>query len=158
MPEPYRGRAKSITLAALLSLVIGIMGIVVGIGMLILDFTGSAAFASQFPPEFLPALELGLALGFGTSLVILVGSVMHLVGWYWLWGGLKAGGVVGAINGINDIIFPTGGGLWIAFYVIPSIERDVLSMPWVIQVLAGIGVVGIAILATLAIGWKTLKG
>lgn len=157
VPEIYRKRARSITLAALLSLALGIAGIITGAVMLVLDLGGSQAFGPGLPPDLQPVFDLAMTLGFGTALVIFVGSVMHLVGWYWLWKRFKMGGVLGAINGINDIIFPAGGGLWIAFYVLPSIGLNIYSIPWLIQTLSAIGIVGTVILASLALGWKTLK-
>jgi hypothetical protein len=157
VPSPYRKRAKSITVAALLSLIVGIIGLVVGSAMIVLDLAGSHAFGSQMPADFQPVLDLGATLGFGTALVIFVGSVMHLFGWYWLWKRSKIGGVLGIINGANDIIFPAGGGLWLTFSVLPSLGMNIYEMPWLIQTLSAIGIVGIVILAMLALGWKTLK-
>lgn len=157
VPEMYQKRVKSITLAALLSLAMGIVGLVTGSVMLVLDLAGSHALGAQMPADFQPVLDLAVTLGFGTALVILVGSVMHLFGWYWLWNRSKTGGVLGAINGINDIIFPAMGGLWLAFYVLPSIGLSIYTMPWLIQTLSAIGIAGIVILAMLALGWKTLR-
>jgi hypothetical protein len=157
VPTPYRKRPRSITTAAILSLLLGILGIVVGAVMMVLDLAGSHAFGPSLPMDLQQIFDLAAALGFGTALVLFVGSVMHIVGWYWLWSQLKTGGFLGAINGINDIIFPAGGGLWLAFYVLPSLGMSIYGAPWLIQTLSGIAIVGILILAMIALGWKTLK-
>lgn len=157
VPAPYRKRARSITAAALLSLLLGMLGLVVGVVMTVLDLVGSHAFGASLPAEFQAIFDLAVALGFGTALVISVGSVMHLVGWYWLWSQLKTGGVLGILNGINDIIFPAGGGLWFAFYVLPSLGMSIYEMPWLIQTLSAIAITGILIIALILLGWKTLK-
>ena len=130
---------------------------VVGAVMMVLDVAGTHAFAPSLPAGLQPIFDLAVALGFGTALVLSVGSVMHIVGWYWLWNRLKTGGVLGAINGINDLIFPAGGGLWFAFYLLPSLGMNIYEMPWLIQTLSAIAIVGILILAMIALGWKTLK-
>lgn len=157
VPTPYRKRSRAVTAAALLSLLLGILGMVAASVMMVLDLAGSHAFGSGLPAELQPVFDLATSLGFGTALVIFVGSVMHVVGWYWLWTQLKTGGFLGAINGINDIIFPAGGGLWMALYLLPNMGANIYEMPWLIQTLSGIALVGIIILATVALGWKTLK-
>jgi hypothetical protein len=157
IPTPYRKRARAITVAALLSLLLGTLGIVVGVVMMVLDLAGSHAFGTNLPAGLQPVFDLAVALGFGTALVLFVGSVMHIAGWYWLWEQLKTGGVLGAINGFNDLIFPAGGGLWFAFFVLPSLGMNIYQMPWLIQTLSAIAIVGILILAMIALGWKTLK-
>lgn len=157
VPVPYRKRARSITTAATLSLLLGTLGLVVGAAMAVLDLAGSHAFGAGLPLGIQSILDLAVALGFGTALVISVGSVMHLVGWYWLWSQLRTGGVLGMLNGINDIIFPAGGGLWFAFYVLPPLGTSIYEMPWLIQTLSAIAIVGILMLALIALGWKTLK-
>jgi hypothetical protein len=151
-PEQYHKRARSITVAALISLAIGVIGLIVGSVMLYIDFVGSGTL-----PLPAPVLEFTMALGFGTALVIIVGSVMHLFGWYWLWSSSRTGGVLGAINGINDIIFPVGGGLWIVYYVLPSLGMDIYEMLWVVEAIAAIVIAGLMLLAMLTLGWKTLK-
>lgn len=153
----YTRRSRPITAAAILSLVLGTLGLVTGSVMLVLDLAGSHALGGGVPPDLQQVLDLGVALGFGTALVIFVGSVMHLVGWYWLWGRLKTGGVLGAINGINDIIFPAGGGLWLALYVLPSLGMSINENQWLVVTLAAIGLVGVVMLALLAMGWDNLK-
>jgi hypothetical protein len=124
--------------------------------MIALDLGGSHALGSGIPAGLQPALDVGAALGFGAALVIFVGSVMNLFGGYWLWKRSKIGGVLGILNGINDIIFPAIGGLWMAFSVLPSLGMNIYEMPWLMQTLSAIGVVGIVMLAMLALGWKTL--
>jgi hypothetical protein len=131
--------------------------LVVGAVMTVLDLAGSHAFGTSLLVGVQPIFDLAAALGFGTALVISVGSIMHLVGWYWLWSQLRTGGVLGILNGINDIIFPAGGGLYFAFYLLPSLGMSIYGMPWLIQTLSAIAMVGIVILAMIALGWKTLK-
>jgi hypothetical protein len=156
-PSPYQKRVKSITVAALLSLVMGMIGLIAGSAMFILGMAGSHFLGSQISADLQPVLDLGATLGVGVALVIFVGSVMHLFGWYWLWRRSKIGGVLGILNGINDIIFPAMGGFWLAFSVLPSLGMNIYGSPWLIQTLSVIGIVGIIMLAMLILGWKTLK-
>jgi len=157
VPTPYQKRARAITFGALLSFLLGLLGIVVGVVMAVLDLAGSHAFGSSLPLELQSILDLAVEMGFGTALVISVGSIMHLVGWYWLWNRLRLGGYQAMINGINDIVFPAGGGLYFALYLLPALGVSIYEMPWLIQTLSAIAIVGILMLAAVAIGWKTLR-
>jgi hypothetical protein len=135
---PPRERPTSITVASILFYIFGILSIV---GSLIAIGVGAVGAAFGGMPIFGPAISLAGAIILILGLVSLIISVLCIVAGYWLWRGLRKGGVLGIIICILDII---------------------MSIPFsAIPVFGAIGIVSILIdivlVILIAIGWSGLS-
>jgi len=148
-------RTAPITVASILSLLIGV-------GTLILGFVlfGLAAgiAAWTIPPGAWDILNVlfEYITNFGVTFSVVAGfllisvSILHLFGWYWLWGTRVKGGIVGIIAYTVDVTAVTLGLMLLMVF-------SLLAVPLVLAILFAFLLVGIIMLIMIANGWKTLK-
>ena len=155
VPKMPKKRLAATTMAALLMFVIGVIGLMAGMAIFVFTLSSGSFTGTDIGLETI--VSIAKSAGPPTALVILVGAIMHGFSWYWLWGNTKNGGVVGVVNGFNDIIFPAVGILWLEYSLLPSIGLSLSDAPWLFPGLLAIMIVGAIILALLALGWKNLE-
>jgi hypothetical protein len=148
-------RSTPITIASILCLLIGVVTLIVGFVL----FGVAAGLAGwTLPPDTWEIIQVifNLIISFGFSFSIVAGllfvgvAILHLLGWYWLWGTRVRGGVFGIIAGTADVTAVIIG-------MVLLIVFSFLAVPLLVAILTGFLLLGIILLAMIAIGWKTLK-
>lgn len=157
-PAVKESRVAPITAAAILCFIIGLGDLVLGFGL----FGIAAGLAGKTIDPSLPAstkvmLDLGLSFGAGTGLVLVFLAALHLLGWYWLWGGKIKGGVLGIISGIIDMAAVFLGIMWLLISILPTLGLSIVAVPFIIPALVVVSIMGVIMIIMIAIGWKTLK-
>jgi len=151
-------RTAPITAASILCLLIGIGNLILGFALFGLSAgIGGQIIAPSTPDIMKVIITVGLTFGIGTGVLLIVLSVLHLLGWYWLWGARVKGGVLGIISGIIDVSAVIIGMVWLMIMILPTLGLSLIAVPFLLPVLIVVSLLGIIMLIMIAIGWKTLK-
>jgi len=159
IPAIVKGvRTAPITAASILCLLIGVGNLILGFALFGLAAgLGGQIIAPSTPDIMKIMITVGLTFGVGTGLLLLVLAVLHLLGWYWLWGARVKGGVLGIISGIIDVSAVIIGMIWLMVSILPTLGMSLFAVPFVLPGLVVVSLLGIIMLIMIAIGWKTLR-
>lgn len=128
--EPTGRRSTSITVAAILFFIFGILEVVGSLPVMT-----AGGFVSYLP--FFGFLGGLLAL---LGFIVMIVGILDIVAGYWLWGSLRKGGVLGIILAILGILTS------IPFLLIPGwFALSVITL-----------IINIVLIILIAVGWDTL--
>jgi len=162
-PAAAPARAKGfltgpITFASICCLMIGVGGIILSFALFGLAIgIGGRNIASSTSGLMKVIITVGLSFGVGIGIMLLIVAVIHLLGWYWLWGVKLMGGVVGIVGGLIDVFAVIFGMMWLTISVLPTLGLSLLAVPFLLPILVVISLLGIMMLIMISLGWKTLE-
>jgi hypothetical protein len=147
-----------ITVASILCLLIGVGGIILSFALFGLAIgIGGRNIASSTSGLMKVIITVGSSFGVGTGILLLIVAIIHLVGWYWLWGVKLMGGVVGIVAGLIDVFTVIFGMIWLSIVILPPLGLSLLAVPFLLPILVVISLLGMEMLIMIALGWQTLE-
>lgn len=151
-------RTPPIAAASIICLLIGVSDLILGSALFGLAAgIGGQIIAYSTSDLMKVIIAVGLSFGVVAGIVLLVLAIIHIFGWYWLWGTKLKGGVVGIIAGIVDVSAILFGMIWLSILILPTLGLSLLAVPFLLPILVVVSLLGIIMLIMIAIGWKTLE-
>ncbi len=121
-------RPTSIIVAAILFYILGALGIIWSVGIMASGSVASLLIGAQLVSPLIIGL-IGLVL-----------SMLYLIAGYWLWNGLREGGILGVVLSVISVSF----------------SIPLLAAPFLAAVTAVLMVVGVVLIMLIAMSWNYL--